>query len=427
MLTPRRKTTTPSVSLSHDDIAKLGDLAASANISRIHILAWRDLADVEAGGSEIHAAMVAKLWAEAGLEVTMRTSWAQGSPSEARRDGYRVVRKAGRYMVFPRAIASEVAQRQGERDAIVEIWNGVPFLSPLWTRQPRIVFLHHHHDKMWPLVLGPKLARLGTTFETKIAPPFYRGTPIVTLSESSKTELVEHLGFDERQMHVVPPGVDPKFSPGEKNSTPLIVAVGRLMTSKRFEMLISLVDRIRPTHPDVELVIVGEGYEQDNLDALVRNLDAEEWVHLVGSVSDDALIDLYRRAWLVASTSISEGWGMTLTEAAACGTPAVATDIAGHRDAVDHDTSGLLAASDSEFIDSLSTVLSDHELRSRLSSGAIAHAARFTWAATARGALQCLVDEAHRKGARGTGTSLKGQSVGGPSLRKPPLRRSGRP
>lgn len=398
MLTPRRKTTTPSVSLNQDDIAKLGDLAASANISRIHMLAWRDLADVEAGGSEIHAAMVAKLWAEAGLEVTMRTSWAQGSPTESRRDGYRVIRKAGRYMVFPRAVASEVAQRHGERDAVVEIWNGVPFLTPLWTRQPRIVFLHHHHDKMWPLVLGPKLARLGTTLETRLAPPFYRNTPIVTLSESSKTELIQHLGFTQEQLHVVPPGVDPKFAPGEKNPTPLIVAVGRLMTSKRFELLIALVDRLRPTHPDVELVIVGEGYEQDNLDALVRNLDAEEWVHLVGSVSDEELTDLYRRAWIVASSSISEGWGMTLTEAAACGTPAVATDIAGHRDAVDHGVSGLLAQSDADFVTHLDTVLSDPVLRAQLSAGAIDHANRFTWAATARGALQCLVDDAHRKG-----------------------------
>ncbi len=398
MLTPRRKTTTPSVSLDHDEITKLGDLAASANISRIHMLAWRDLADVEAGGSEIHAAMVAKLWAEAGLDVTMRTSWAQGSPAEATRDGYRVIRKAGRYMVFPRAVVSEVAQRRKGRDAVVEIWNGIPFLTPLWTRQPRIVFLHHHHDKMWPLVLGPKLARLGTTLETRIAPPFYRQTPIVTLSESSKSELVEHLGFSPTQMHVVPPGVDPKFSPGESNPTPLIVAVGRLMTSKRFELLIGLVDRIRPTHPDVELVIVGEGYEQDNLEALIRNLDAEDWVHLAGSVSDEQLIDLYQRAWLVASASISEGWGMTLTEAAACGTPAVATDIAGHRDSVADGLSGLLATSDSEFIDHLSAILSDADLRAQLSAGAQAHASRFTWGATARGALQCLVDDALRKG-----------------------------
>ena len=85
-----------------------GDIAAEAGLSRIHIFAWRDLADVEAGGSELHAAEVARHWAAAGIDVTMRTSWAQGSPQMATRDGYRVVRKAGRYMVFPRAGAARV-------------------------------------------------------------------------------------------------------------------------------------------------------------------------------------------------------------------------------------------------------------------------------------------------------------------------------
>ncbi|MEE9417806.1 MAG: glycosyltransferase family 4 protein [Acidimicrobiales bacterium] len=398
MLTPRRKTTTPNVSLGLDELVKLGDLAASAGIRRVHMLAWRDLADVEAGGSEIHAATVAKLWAEAGLDVTMRTSWAQGAPTEAQRDGYRVVRRAGRYMVFPRSIVSELSGRLGQRDAVVEIWNGVPFFSPVWARGPRIVFLHHHHDKMWPLTLGPKLARVGSTLETRLAPPFYRNTQIVTLSHSSKAELIEHLGFRENQMTVVPPGIDPRFTPGEKSPTPLIVAVGRLMTSKRFDLLISLVERLRNAHPDLELVIVGEGYEQDNLEDLLRNLDAEQWVTLAGSVSDDELVDLYRRAWIVASTSIAEGWGMTLTEAAACATPAVATDIAGHRDSVADQESGLLASSDEQFIKHLSRLLDDDSYRKQLSDGAIQHASRFTWAATARGALEVLVADAHRKG-----------------------------
>src|SRR5262245_49217690 len=117
-------------------IAKIGDLAAEAGLRRIHILAWRDLADVEAGGSELHAASVARLWAEAGIDVTIRTSYAQGSPPESSRNGYRVIRRAGRYLVFPRAVVSEILGRHGPRDALVEIWNGVPWLTPLWVTGP---------------------------------------------------------------------------------------------------------------------------------------------------------------------------------------------------------------------------------------------------------------------------------------------------
>ena len=50
----------------------------------------------------MHVSAIAKLWAEAGIEIVMRSSYAQGHPPIGTRDGYRVIRKAGRYMVFPR-------------------------------------------------------------------------------------------------------------------------------------------------------------------------------------------------------------------------------------------------------------------------------------------------------------------------------------
>ncbi len=107
---------------------------------------------------------------------------------------------------------------------------------------------------------------------------------------------------------------------------------------------------------------------------------------------------LYRRAWVVASASKREGWGMTLTEAAACATPAVATDIAGHRDAVLHDRTGLLVADDPTPLgDALAAVLSDDELRQRLSRGALERARWFTWDATARTTLEALAEEARRR------------------------------
>ena len=381
-----------------DDRAKLGDLAAAAGIRRVHLLAWRDLADVEAGGSEIHAANIARLWSEAGLDVVMRTSYAQGSPPEAVRDGYRVIRRAGRYAVFPRAALAELRGRHGERDALVEVWNGVPFFTPLWARGPRITFLHHHHEKMWPLVLAPKYAKLGALLEARVAPMLYRRTSIVTLSQSSRAELIAKMGFDPKQVRVVPPGIDERYSPsGPKSDHPLVVAVGRLMPSKGFDRLITAIDEVRHTRPDVELVIVGEGYERDALRQVIGDLHATEWVRLAGRVSDAELVSLYRSAWLVASASVSEGWGMTLTEAAACGTPAVATRIAGHADAVDNGRSGLLVESEHDLAGAITRVLTDDRLRELLGEGALAHARNFTWAATARGAMEALVDDANRR------------------------------
>jgi glycosyltransferase involved in cell wall biosynthesis len=386
------------VTTSPARVADITALAEEAGLRRVHVLAWRDLVDIEAGGSEVHAAKILALWAEAGIDVVMRTSYAQGHPYEGTRDGYRIVRKHGRFMVFPTAVVSELLGGHGPRDGLVEIWNGVPFLSPLWATGPRIAWVHHVHRDMWDMVLEPKLARAGKFFEHRIAPPLYRSTPVVTLSESSRHELIDYLGLRPAQISVVPPGIDERFTPaGPKSPTPLVVAVGRLMPSKRFDHLVRIAVQVREVVPDLRLVIVGDGYERPALEAQVAELGAEGWVRLAGRVSDDELLSLYRRAWVVASASIAEGWGMTLTEAAACGTPSVATDIAGHRDSVAAGLSGLLSPDSRTLAQDLTAVLTDTELRAKLSDGALQHAATLTWEATAMGAFTPLALDALRR------------------------------
>jgi glycosyltransferase involved in cell wall biosynthesis len=378
-----------------DDIAAI---ASRAGLHRIHVLAWRDLDDPEAGGSELHASTIARIWAQAGLDVTMRSSAAAGHPAYARRDGYRVVRKSGRYAVFPRTALSGLVGRTGARDALVEVWNGMPFFSPAWARCPRVVFLHHVHAEMWRMVLKPEiLARLGEMVEFTVAPPVYRRSRIVTLSSSSRQEIVEMLGLPERNISVVSPGVDPRFSPGGTRSPhPLVVAAGRLVPVKRFDMLIDTLVELRGRHPGLEAVIVGEGYERPALEARIRAAGAGGWLSLPGHLSDDDLLALYRSAWVLASTSLREGWGMTVTEAAACGTPSVVTRIAGHLDAVEQGASGFLADGP-ELTDHLDLVLRDEALRRRLGKGAIELASRFTWHATARGTLEVLASTAEAR------------------------------
>jgi glycosyltransferase involved in cell wall biosynthesis len=376
----------------------LAAIAAEAGIRRIHFVAWRDLDDPEAGGSELHAHKIASLWAAAGLDVTFRTSAVPGAPEDLTRDGYRVLRRAGRYAVFPGAAWEGIRMGHRPGDALVEIWNGMPFLSPLWYRGPRLVFLHHVHAEMWGMVrLPPALARLGDTVERKVAPRFYRSSRIVTPSESSRTEIVEMLGLDADRVTVAPPGVDARYTPGgQRSAAPLVVAVGRLVPVKRFDALLRALAEVKRGQPELRAVVIGEGYERPALEALRAELGAADWVSMPGRVDDAALVSWYRQAWLVASSSQREGWGMTLTEAAACGTPAVATAIAGHADAVLHGESGILVDDVNQLAGAIGRVLGDEVLRSRLSKGAVTRARWFTWDATARRALEALAEEASR-------------------------------
>ena len=392
---PERQRIPQAVHGRSDDLASL---AATAGIRRVHFVAWRDLDDPEAGGSEIHAHEVASRWADAGLEVSVRTSAVAGRAASASRNGYSITRRSGRYRVFPSAMIEGARVRATPGDALVEVWNGMPFLSPLWFRGPRMTFLHHVHEEMWQMVLPGALGRIGDLVERRVAPPFYRGSAVVTLSESSRQEIIERLRFTPAQVSVVPPGIDSRFAPGARKAhAPFVVAVGRLVPVKRFDLVLRALVEAKQRRPDLRAVIVGEGYERPALEALRRELGADDWIEMPGHLSDTELVTTYQEAWLVASASKREGWGMTLTEAAACGTPSVATNIAGHRDAVLDGHSGILVDDPSSLGGAISSVLTDPTLRERLSRGALQRARWFNWDATALLAFEVLAAQAAQR------------------------------
>lgn len=380
----------------------LAATVAASSIRSIRMTAWRDLDDPEAGGSELHADRVASRWAAAGLDVELRTSSVPGEAFETTRNGYRVTRRGGRYEVFAQVLSEGLRPNGPRPDAVVEIWNGMPFFSPLWFRGPRLTILHHVHGEMWRMALSPLLATVGDVTERKLAPLLYRTTPISTLSASSRDEIIERLGLPAAQVHVVEPGIDPMYSPGgARSEDPLVVAVGRLVPVKRYDVLFAALADARRTVPALRAVVVGEGYERARLEAVRSSLGAEDWIELPGRLDDADKLALYRAAWVVASSSLREGWGMTLTEAAACATPSVATDIAGHRDAVEHGVTGLLVPDDAALGPAIVRVLADGALRERLGAAALARAARFDWGRAASRLFSLLDPAGSLRASRG--------------------------
>jgi glycosyltransferase involved in cell wall biosynthesis len=373
--------------------ATLGDLVEDLHrwgVHRVHVLAWRDLDDPDAGGSELHADEFMRRWSSAGLEVVQRTSAAKGLPTEADRHGYRVVRKGSRYTVFPRAVASEIVHRMGPRDAVVEVWNGVPWFSPIWFPGPSITMFHHVHGPMWDQLFSRRTAWLGRKLEARIGPPFYRRTDIVTPSDATRADLISLLHFRPDQVTTVPNGVSPFWSPGgAKALLPTVVACGRMAPVKRFPLLLEAALEAKSLVPDLQLVAVGDGPDRAHLQEWVVRNGAQDWVELPGSIGDANLREEYRRAWIVASASLAEGWGLTMTEAAACGTPAVATDIGGHRCSIVDDVTGVLASVNG-LGTAMAALLQDHERRQRMSVAARQRAATLTWDATALGILRVL-------------------------------------
>lgn len=260
--------------------------------------------------------------------------------------------------------------------------------------------LHHVHGPMWDQILPGPLAAFGRALEARIAPPFYRRGLTVTPSDATRDELLQ-LGFRPDRVVAVPNGVDPFFTPGgTRTSHPSILAVGRLAPVKRFELVVDAAIEAKRQVPGLELTIVGDGPQRDELERRIAAAGAVDWISLPGRVERTRLVERYRAAWLVVSGSLAEGWGLSLTEGAACGTPAVATDINGHRSSVVDGVTGLLVPPE-RLGRTIAEVLLDDALRTRLAEAALARAATLTWDASALGLTRCLHAEVVRTSGSG--------------------------
>ena len=137
----------------------------------------------------------------------------QPRPRRPRPQGVRIVRRGGRHTVYLFAALIYLAGALGfgplvapparaGPDLIVDVCNGLPFLSRLYARRPVIALVHHVHREQWPVVFGPRVARIGWWIESRLAVRVYRRCRYVTVSESSRGELAE-LGVDPGRITVV--------------------------------------------------------------------------------------------------------------------------------------------------------------------------------------------------------------------------------
>jgi glycosyltransferase involved in cell wall biosynthesis len=367
-------------------------------IRRIESYAWRDLDDADAGGSELHADEIFRRWAAAGVEVVHRTS-TRDEPRQFVRNGYRVIQRGGRFDVFARVALRQAARRRPADTATIEIWNGVPWLAPVWAPRRRMVWMHHVHREMWAEALPKPFDAVGRTVETRLAPLLYRRSMFATLSESSADD-IEELGIDRRRIAVIPPGVHERFVPdaAHRSQGPHVVVVGRLAPVKRQRLALEALEQARRSIPELTVDLVGDGPDRALVEAWIDAHEAGGWVRVCGRVSDEELVKAYQRAWIVLSASHAEGWGMSLTEAGACATPCVATDIAGHRGSAIDGVTGVLVADPDDLAGALARavvdLLGDTPRREAMASAAIGYAQGLSWDAVATRHLDLLTDRA---------------------------------
>jgi glycosyltransferase involved in cell wall biosynthesis len=351
------------------------------NRGGVLILNWRDTTHPEGGGSEVYVERVAAGLAAQGRPVTLFCAAHPDAPATERVGGIWVVRRGGRLTVYLHAWWAHLTGRLGSHDVVVDVQNGLPFLSALWCRRPLVVLVHHLHREQWPVVMPPLQARIGWWIESRLAPRLYRHARYVAVSEVTRQELVA-LGVRPGAITVVHNGMAAPSPAGAVPRTPFpsVCVLGRLVPHKRVELALEAAARIRQHLPELKMRVVGQGYWEPRLREAVDRLGLKDAVELLGWVDEDTKHRVLSSSWALAMPSIKEGWGLAVLEAAANGTPTVAFRTAGGlRESVLHGTTGLLADDQEEFTRHLAWVLLNRHLRERLGEAARAHAARFTW------------------------------------------------
>lgn len=350
----------------------------------ILVVNWQDIRNPLSGGAEVHFHEIFSRIARAGHRVTLCCSTFRGAARRETIDGIDIRRSGSRSLfnfVFPLAYLARL--RTAGFDVVVEDLNKVPFFTPLYVRRPLAGIAHHLFGKSVFRETGLIPAVYVYLMERSALALYRKKIPFMVVSRSTEQEFLER-GFPPSRLAVIHNCVDhAKYTAGDgrKNEGPLAVYFGRLKRYKSVDNFLFALPGVLPRFPSLKAVVAGEGDDLARLGAIARRLGIQDSVEFTGYLTEEQKVVLLRKAWFTVATSLKEGWGLTVIESNACGTPSIAADVPGLRDAVRDGETGLLYPHGD--VGALSArmlrFLEDEDLRRRLGDGALRWAATFDW------------------------------------------------
>lgn len=309
---------------------------------------WKDLTHPEAGGAEVVNQELAKRLVADGHEVVFIVGGYQNAVTkEISSDGYQIIRLGSRYSLYWKAFRYYRQHLTGWADLVIDEVNTLPFFARYYAAEPVIVFAHMLCRQIWFYQLPLPLSLIGF-----LAEPLYlrliNSGPVITISESTRQDLLR-VGFKDQNIHILSEGLSlkplAKLPPlSSKAAQPTVLSFGAMRPMKRTLHQIKAFEIAKQQIPNLQLVVAGDSsgrYGQKVLAAIQHSPHADDIIYH-GRVSDKQKRQLMRQAHLTLQTSVKEGWGLTVTEAASQGTPAVVYDIDGLRDSVQDGETGLI-------------------------------------------------------------------------------------
>jgi glycosyltransferase involved in cell wall biosynthesis len=363
---------------------------------KILVFNWQDIKNPQAGGAEVHLHEVFSRIAGLGHQVTLFCSSFPGAPERELLNGIEIIRRGGRSLFnYHVPLAYRSIFRRAGFDVVIDDMNKIPFFTPLFVREPLVGITHHLFGRSIFREINFLAASYVYMMEN-LAVWLYRRrrVPFIVGSPSTFRELRARR-FREPDVTLVNYAVDHavhRRTGVPRSPTPLIGYFGRLKKYKSIDHLLQALPLVLSRHPGLRTLIVGEGDDRPRLEALARELGVDRNVEFTGFVDEQRKVELLQQMWAKVTTSSKEGWGLTVLEANACGTPVIASDVPGLRDAVKKDETGILYpyGNVDELAARIVQIISDEPLRMRLAANALSWAGEFSWDVAARRTLEVI-------------------------------------
>lgn len=348
---------------------------------KILMLNWRDLKNPKAGGAEVLTeGILSRLSSE--HDITLFSAKFPGGAEEENVNGYRVIRKGTPATVHWQAYREWKKRFSKEKfDVVIDQIHGVPFFTPLYVKNVKIfAFIHEVAKDIWKNMYPFPIGQIGYYLEPQFY-RFYKDIPFITVSDSTKKDLIE-MGIPEKNIAITPEAIDDEMFVDipnvSKEKDPTIVVVGRLAKMKRPDHVIEAFKIAREKINNLKLWIIGGGDAEyvNYLKKLSENLPVEFY----GRVNADKKKELLKRAWILASSSMKEGFGLVVLEAGAMQTPSVVYAVPGFRDSVKHMETGVLSKPEpKDLAKAVVSIIKDKGKYNELKMNAYEHSQNFTF------------------------------------------------
>jgi glycosyltransferase involved in cell wall biosynthesis len=376
----------------------------------ILILNWRDIRNPAAGGAELLTHELSKGWVKAGHRITVLSSRFLGARKTESIDDVEFIRMGRWWSVHIHAFFYYLKNRD-KFDLIIDEVHWFPFFARVYARNKTIALTCEVADKLF-FKLFPYPAALFFRLIEKIYLYLYRNIPTMTISESTKKDLVKE-GIRKDKITVLPMGLNIpkglKKYPKEKN--PTFIYLARLNKQKGIFDAIEAFEIISNqrsinkdqkslkshtsyviSHPILWVVGSGEDSVVNEAKRLVKEYGIQNSVKLFGFVTDTKKFELLARAHILLVPSAHEGWGLTVPEAASAGTPAIVYNVAGLSDIVKSGETGIIVKKNTpeELAKEAVKLYNNKSLYKKLQENGIRKVKDMKWSKTGKQALKFI-------------------------------------